>query len=96
MVRRVNKGSLSRGEEGQALTEYLILLSMSVAVVMMVTRFIGKANLTKRLLDPLRGSYAAMYRYGHPQGKGYDDGGPENHPRAAQSAGFRGFVNPKK
>ena len=39
----------------------------------------------------------SVYTYGYPGAKGYDDGGPLNHPRAVGGTGnFRIFINPDK
>jgi hypothetical protein len=50
--------------------------------------------LAQKLSRPIKEDFSRAYRYGHPQAKGMDDGGPEYHPRALGSNSFRVFVNP--
>ncbi|MCM2322416.1 MAG: hypothetical protein NDJ90_04050 [Oligoflexia bacterium] len=86
-----------RSRSGQAMTEYMILLAVIVAGFVLLSRGIAKARLTERLLEPIHKEFAAAYRYGHPEAKGYEDGGPRNHPRANTGSdnNFRIFITPE-
>jgi hypothetical protein len=46
-------------------------------------------------MGPIVGSYANVYKYGHPRAKGFDEGTPENHPRAVTDGRVRLFINPR-
>lgn len=63
----------------------------------MVASGMSRLGVAKKLASPLQTTFAAAYRYGHTQAKGYDDGGPENHPRASTGGtnNMRVFFNPE-
>lgn len=85
-----------RNERGQAVTEYILLLSIIVAAFMLLSKGLTDIGLSKKLLTPVKEDFARAYRYGHPKAKGFDDGGPENHPRAytgGSNNNFRLFIN---
>jgi Flp pilus assembly pilin Flp len=87
-----------RNEEGQAVTEYVLMLAAIVSLYLLMTAGLVRIGLAKRLMTPLTTQFAAVYRYGHPKAKGFDDGGPEYHPRAMSSSGqnnFRLFIYKK-
>lgn len=83
-----------RNEEGQTVVEYILLLSIVVALFATASAGLRKMGLTKMLLNPLQQQFAKTYQYGHPKAKGLDDGGPEYHPRLVQGGNnnFRIFV----
>jgi hypothetical protein len=85
-------------QSGQATLEYILLIAAIVTGVMLVSQKLSDLNLAARLTAPVTGSFAKTYRYGHPKAKGYDDGGPQYHPRATDKGGnnFRIFINPGK
>ena len=86
----------SSGESGQATVEYVILLSVVVTFFLLVSTGMKKMNLGEKLIAPIKGPFAAAYRYGHPKAKGYEDGGPTYHPRVVGGdQNFRIFFNPK-
>src|SRR4051794_33120519 len=83
------------GEQGQAVTEYILLIAIIVSFYMMVTAGLSKMDLANKLMLSITGPFAAAYRYGHPKAKGYDNGGPSYHPRAEGGENnFRLFFNP--
>ena len=85
----------SRGKDsGQAVIEYVLLLAASVSFYFIVVGGITRIWLGARLMRPLTQDFARTYRYGLPNAKGYDDGGPEHHPRAFGGNNFRLFINP--
>lgn len=69
-------------QQGQAITEYLLLLSIVAGFFFLLSKGIVDSGLMAKLLKPLKTDYAMAYKYGHPKAKGYDEGGPKNHPRA--------------
>ncbi len=86
---------LIRDESGQAATEYILILTIIVSFYMGLMTVIDKAQLGERLMGPIVGSYAMTYKYGNPKAKGYDEGTPENHPRAVIDGKVRLFINPR-
>jgi hypothetical protein len=69
-------------EEGQAILEYILLLSIVTGFFVMLMSGLGKFDVGGKLMKPLSSDFAHAYRYGHPKALGYDDGGPLKHPRA--------------
>lgn len=86
---------LIRNESGQAATEYILILTIIVSFYMALVTVVDKAKLGERLMGPIVGSYAATYKYGNPKAKGFDEGTPENHPRAVIDGKVRLFINPR-
>lgn len=83
-------------EDGQALTEYIVMIAIIVGFYVAVATGISKLGIERKLSLTLKGPFAAAYRYGHVKAKGFDDGGPENHPRASGgNNNFRLFLNPR-
>jgi Flp pilus assembly pilin Flp len=87
--------SFGRDESGQAAIEYVLILSVIVAAYMAFITAIEKAHLAETLMGPIVGSYAMTYKYGNPKAKGFDEGTPENHPRAVVDGKVRLFINPR-
>ena len=85
---------LKLNESGQAATEYILILTIIVSFYMGLMTVVDKVNLAERLSGPIVGSYAATYKYGNPKAKGFDEGTPENHPRAVIGGKVRLFINP--
>jgi len=82
-------------ESGQATIEYVLILTIIVSFYMALMTVIDRMNLAERLIGPIVGSYANTYKYGHPKAKGFDEGTPENHPRAVIDGKVRLFINPR-
>lgn len=95
-----NKGSsinaeVMKNQSGQATTEYILLLSVVVGFYILVAGTIKRFGIAEKIMRPVIGPFAAAYQYGHPLAKGYEDGGPKNHPRIYGGEGnFRIFLNP--
>jgi hypothetical protein len=87
--------ALIRDRSGQATIEYVLVLTVVVAGYMALITMIDRLNLAERLTGPIVGSYAKVYKYGHPKAKGFDEGTPENHPRAVTDGRVRLFINPR-
>jgi len=83
------------GESGQATLEYLLLLLIVVGSYGIILQWIQKAKLADLLAAPLTDTFAKVYKYGHPKAKGYDEGTPENHPRAVMNGNTRSYINPR-
>lgn len=76
--------------------EYILLIAIVSAFSLSILRGIASFGLMEKLAEPLTKSYAATYKYGHPKAKGYDEGTPENHPRAVTGGNAtRLFINPQ-
>lgn len=84
-----------RNESGQAVTEYVLILGIIVLFYGALMSVVEKMNLAERLAAPIVGSYARTYKYGNPKAKGFDEGTPENHPRAVIGGKVRLFINPR-
>ena len=83
-------------DSGQALTEYVILLAILVSLfssmMALLSKSTGFANLKKTFTE----QYVRAYRYGHPEARGQDDGGPKLIPQYHTDENFRIFINPSK
>lgn len=84
-----------KNESGQAVTEYVLIMGIIVLFYGALMSVIEKMNLAERLAAPIVGSYARAYKYGNPKAKGFDEGTPENHPRAVIGGKVRLFINPR-
>jgi hypothetical protein len=87
--------TLHQNENGQATIEYVLLLLIVVGAYSMIFNWVNNLGLADRLAAPLTTTYARVYKYGHPQAKGFDEGTPENHPRIVINNKTRMFINPR-
>lgn len=85
---------MKNSESGQAVIEYVLLLSIVTAAFVVVSQGLTRAGLTRILMKPLRENFARAYQHGHPEALGFEDGGPKKHPRAQGENSFRLFINP--
>jgi hypothetical protein len=86
-------------ESGQAVIEYLLLLIILVGAASLLMRGLRDFGLGTRISEYLTTTYRSAYMYGHPQAKGFTDGGPKYHPAAPLGSGEgngRLFINPKE
>jgi hypothetical protein len=84
-------------ESGQAITEYLLMLAIIGILFMTVVRGLGDRRLMESITRPITQEFARVYQYGHPKAKGFEDGGPEYHPRARGGRNsFRIFINSRQ
>lgn len=91
------QGTMESSQSGQAITEYILLLSLVVIAFLMVSRIFSTSGLAQKLTAPILQSYVSVYKYGATNVKGYDEGDPVNHPRVAEGAtNFRLFLTTKK
>ncbi len=67
--------------QGQAMTEYILIIAVTVSFFVMLSSMISRIGLAKRLTSAITGPFAAAYQFGHTKAKGYDNGGPIYHPR---------------
>lgn len=89
----VNRLKLIQYQHGQATTEYILLISIIAFMFLTLTSWIQKFDLAQKLLIPLNGPFASAYQYGHTKAKGYENGGPQYHPRIdAGGTNFRLFI----
>lgn len=87
-----------RSEQGQAITEYLLLLLILAISGAAVMRGIRGFGIGDRLTNWLTGSYRSSYTYGHPKAKGPNEGGPRFLPLATGGRGEgngRLFISPE-
>jgi hypothetical protein len=84
-------------ESGQAITEYILLVAVVTGFYLMIFRFLNSTSFGTVISNAVTTPYMSVYTYGYPAAKGFDDGGPLNHPRAVGGTGnFRIFINPDK
>jgi hypothetical protein len=82
---------------GQAITEYILMLSIIGILFATVMMGLGDRRILESLARPVTEEFARTYQYGHPKAKGFDDGGPEFHPRARSGRNsFRIFINSRQ
>ena len=96
MVNR--RGFKTRRDRGQATVEYILLLAAIASFAVLIAKGLKNLDVAKRLSSPLTKDFHYAYQYGHPNARGYDDGGPKMHPRASQNddpTNFRIFINPE-
>ncbi|MFZ9596497.1 MAG: hypothetical protein ACO3A2_10520 [Bdellovibrionia bacterium] len=85
----------SRGkwQRGQATTEYILLLAVTVGFYLMIIRGMGRLGVSQRLMQPLTRDFASAYQYGKiPSAKERIFG---DDLRPLTDAYFRVFLNPK-
>jgi hypothetical protein len=81
---------------GQALAEYVILLAIVVLLYSALMKGLGGSASIAALKKPFVEQYKYTYRYGHPDARGQDDGGPKLIPQYSDDDSFRIFINPSK
>jgi hypothetical protein len=81
-------------EGGQTTVEYILLISIIAGLFAAVSRGLANSRIGDALMKPLNKDFAMAYKYGHPKARGYDEGGPEMHPRITEGNNFRIFINP--
>ena len=84
------------GQSGQAVLEYILLLSFIVTGYVIVARFFTQSGITQKLTSPITVTFAKTYQFGDPRAKSFEDGAPDFHPRAIGGQdSFRIFINPR-
>ncbi len=84
-------------QSGQAVVEYILLLSALVSMFVIIAQGVGRLDLAKRLSKPLTTDFAKAYQYGDIKTTGPDDSeGASNHAQAQvpKSDNFRIFLSP--
>jgi hypothetical protein len=85
-----------KDQQGQAVIEYIVLLAIVLSFYAVVSAFISKLGLERKIQASLFGPFASLYKYGHYEAQGYDEGAPKMHPRIyGGDRNFRIFLNPK-
>lgn len=83
-----------RDERGQAITEYLLMIFTILSFYLIVAKFLNSYGLAGKLAAPITQGFARTYQYGKNDVKGFEDGGPSDHPRIHAGGNFRIFINP--
>ena len=83
-----------RRDSGQAVIEYILLLAIIVFIYTLVLNHLTDSNGWAQMKKPLTQDYAFTYRYGHPEARGQEDGGPKLIPQQHDPQNFRIFINP--
>ena len=81
-------------QAGQAVTEYIILLAILVSFYTLFINGLMNSNALSALKAPLEKDFKFTYRYGHPEARGQNDGGPKFIPQYHDPQNFRIFINP--
>lgn len=95
---RENEGAavVKKNEQGQAVLEYILMLSVVVTLFGIVMQSMGKIGLAQKVQKSIMGPFASAYQFGHVKAKGFEDG-PEYHPRAVGgNNNFRIFITKRK
>jgi len=83
-----------KNRSGQAVIEYILLLSVIVSLYSLVINLISSSNAFDAMKKPLEKDFKYTYRYGHPKARGQEDGGPKYIPQVNEGQNFRIFINP--
>ncbi|MBU6155017.1 MAG: hypothetical protein KGP28_12000 [Bdellovibrionales bacterium] len=85
---------------GQAIAEYVMLLAIVVLIYSALLKSLGGSGSFQALRKPFVEQLKYTYRYGHPDARGQEDGGPRLIPQYSDLGGgtenFRIFINPSK
>ena len=84
------------GNRGQTQAEYIIIIAVITSIALLMIQTLKGLNLDEKITEPIQGQFKRTYQHGHPKATGYEDGGPDFHPRATQpvNKNFRIFINP--
>ena len=86
-----------KSNSGQAVLEYILLLSIVISLFALMSKSLGNMNLVTNLTASFKKTYVYVYRYGNKDARGQDAGGPINIPqynKADDTHNFRIFINP--
>jgi len=83
-----------KNRSGQAVIEYILLLSVIVSLYSLVINLMSSSNAFTMMKKPLEKDFAYTYRYGHPKARGQENGGPKYIPQVDGGQNFRIFINP--
>jgi hypothetical protein len=88
--------SITGSSSGQAVIEYILLLTVIVSAYMTLSSWAARFGLAQKLATPVTQDFAKAYKYGDIKASGFDEGDPKRHPRISGCDGcFRIFINPK-
>jgi hypothetical protein len=82
-----------KSQSGQAITEYVLLLSIIVSLYTILLKGLSETNVVNNLKKPLETQFKYTYQYGHPDARGPAEGGPKYIPEK-DDGNFRIFINP--
>jgi hypothetical protein len=87
---------LASNERGQAVIEYILLLSVVVFSYVSIVNWMNRFGLMQKMTGAVTQGFASTYRYGDAKAKGFDDGDPKRHPLIHGCEGcFRIFISPR-
>lgn len=82
-------------DSGQAVLEYILLLSIIVGIYATVSGWASSYGLAQKMISPISKDFAAIYQFGDPKAAGFESDSPKHHPRIEDCEGcFRLFINP--
>jgi len=70
------------------------MVALVISFYLTAVTFLTKFGLAQKLVSPLQNNFARAYQYGKPDVKGFESGGPSDHPRALQPGNNRIFISP--
>jgi len=88
--RRLNSRS------GQSTLEYILVLVLVIAIFSAIGRVFQAVGVVDLMMAPLKKEYKAVYKYGHVDAEGPDEGSRTFHPSALYGQPGRTFVNPQR
>jgi hypothetical protein len=95
VTRALPQRARESSESGQAVVEYILLLSIVVSIYFTVTGWANSYGLANKLITPISKDFAATYQFGDPKASGFDSDSPKRHPRIEDcDECFRLFINP--
>ncbi|MGK5082903.1 hypothetical protein WDW37_06330 [Bdellovibrionota bacterium FG-1] len=87
---------INSDESGQAVIEYILLLSVVVMIYVALVGWMNRFGFMDKMTKPITTDFARAYQYGDPKAQGFDDGTPKRHPRIQGCEEcFRVFINPR-
>jgi hypothetical protein len=86
VVNQSGQAVVAGAEAGQAVVEYILLISVIVTFFVMLNVGLGKIGFMDLMMSPLKKDFANVYQYGHPKGVEYK-------PRGGDKT--RVFINPR-
>jgi hypothetical protein len=70
-----------KNESGQAVTEYLMLVAISVVAFGLLMNAINQIGFMNLITSPMQSAFTRVYAYGHPLANGPGDGDTSKHPK---------------
>ena len=89
---------MQKGQKGQAITEYIVMVAAVVSFYFVVTAGLKELNVIEVLFQPINKGYKQAYQFGDPNAQGFESrtGQPSNHPAYDVGQNGKFFANPSR